>query len=932
MAHRNSLNGFCAQFVSSVFQVARRCSSWTAERSARLNLTSPSPARGSLLTVQVNALLGPVDLGREFAEKTPSRMGKASSILMQLEGLEERRLLSSVGLDNGVLRLDGSTNDVNLMSVVTADRNHLTATVNDNNMTVDLNQVKSIQITGGDQSDSIYVASDITIGANINGLGGNDFIQGGGGNDVIHGGGGDDYISAGGGHNSLFTDGGQDNLVVNPTTDSYNVGGGAGQITDVRNGSMLPNRSSTTTPTTPTTPTQPTTPTEPTQPTTPTEPTQPTTPTEPTEPTTPTEPTQPTTPTEPTQPTTPTEPTEPTTPTEPTQPTTPTEPTDTGTDGQDGSGQAPAGGDSGSTPPSDDNWNDGTQNNGGATPTAKVNAMETTVTAGAAIHVDAVNSSLGAGDPTTARYEWNFGDSGSQYNTLEGFNAAHAYDKAGTYTITLRVTNELGNQSVATQKVTINQDNRRTIYVASDGNDSNSGLSENAAVRSIDRVQQLLQDNTRVLFKAGQSFDLYTGLIIRQNNVLIGSYGSGNRPTLNWRDGNPNGQASFIDAGGKDVVVQGLSFNTPADSNRADEGSPFAIQLRGQNTTVRDNEFLHLGYAINGNGKPTGVLIENNVAPLAVGLQGYFAWCEGSNYTIVGNTAANSTREHIVRMEQTRLMNVSYNNFTNLDRRGLGDAADNAKGTIVVHENQYVWIAHNTINDGPIGTGPLMIPGVPDAARSQWSVIDSNTINNAVLIADTGTDGAVIRNNIIHPPAASGYGIQVTGYSSTYQRGVENLRLLNNTVVSNLSTGGFLFLSGKADGITMDNNLFVDHSLLTGANQTALVYVVGTDLSSFREIKGNVWDIPNTVSYAQGGFFYIWPSWSDSQGYQTPQEWSAHSQVSGDLFGHISLDSHNTPLTDLAASGISATKGVFTDFYGILRPADGSWSAGAVQA
>ncbi len=549
------------------------------------------------------------------------------------------------------------------------------------------------------------------------------------------------------------------------------------------------------------------------------------------------------------------------------------------------------------------------------------------MTAGSAIHVDGVASSLGAGDPTTSRYEWNFGDSGSEYNILEGFNAAHVYDRPGTYTITLRVTNELGNQSVAKQTVTVNEDRRRTIYVASDGNDANSGLSPDQAVRSMDRVQGLLQDNTRVLFKSGQSFDLNHGLIIGQNNVYIGSYGSGSRPRLNWRDGNPGGNASFFILGGRDATVRGLSFDVPAATG-TNEGPPFGIQLLNDNATIRDNEFLNLGYAINGNGKPHGVLVQDNVAPLATGLKGYFVWCEGSNYTILGNTAANSTREHIVRMEATRLMNLSYNNFTNLDRRGQGDSQDNSKGTIVVHENQYAWIAHNQIHDGPIGTGPLSIPIISNAARSTWSVVESNEVFNASIIADTGTQGAVFRNNIVHPPAGNEYAFRVVGYSSQYQRGVQDLRILNNTVISDDSSGGFLNLSGGAQGITMDNNLFVDHNLRPGANQTALVYVAGTDLSSFSEIRNNLWDTPNPLGYANGGAFYVWPSWSDSRGYLTVDKWNAYSQVSGDKMQTLTLDSRYAPQGGFGS--VSSVPGVFVDFYGNARSPGQLTTAGAV--
>ena len=77
--------------------------------------------------------------------------------------------------------------------------------------------------------------------------------------------------------------------------------------------------------------------------------------------------------------------------------------------------------------------------------------------------------------------------------------------------------------------------------------------------------------------------------------------------------------------------------------------------------------------------------------------------------------------------------------------------------------------------------------------------------------------------------------------------------------------------------------------LVTGSNMSAIVYVEGSDLSSFREINGNVWDIPQTLSYAEGGYFYIWDSWSNKSGYRTPQEWDAFAQVGTDFYREMSL-------------------------------------------
>src|SRR5213079_2248728 len=86
-------------------------------------------------------------------------------------------------------------------------------------------------------------------------------------------------------------------------------------------------------------------------------------------------------------------------------------------------------------------------------PSALITAQETSIAAGHAVHVHALNSQLGAGTALTARYEWNFGDSSGKYNTLVGFNAAHVYDTPGSYTVTLKITNEAGKIDTATQQI-----------------------------------------------------------------------------------------------------------------------------------------------------------------------------------------------------------------------------------------------------------------------------------------------------------------------------------------------------------------------------------------------------------------------------------------------------------------------------------------------
>ena len=75
-----------------------------------------------------------------------------------------------------------------------------------------------------------------------------------------------------------------------------------------------------------------------------------------------------------------------------------------------------------------------------------------------AVHVHGLDTSLGAGDPLTALYEWDFDDPSGDYDTLVGWSAAHVYDEPGTYTLTLKVTNHNGLSDVASVQVHVAAD------------------------------------------------------------------------------------------------------------------------------------------------------------------------------------------------------------------------------------------------------------------------------------------------------------------------------------------------------------------------------------------------------------------------------------------------------------------------------------------
>jgi hypothetical protein len=426
----------------------------------------------------------------------------------------------------------------------------------------------------------------------------------------------------------------------------------------------------------------------------------------------------------------------------------------------------------------------------------------------------------------------------------------------------------------------------RTLYVSTSGNDANDGLTPQTAIASIAGVQSLLGPNTQVLFEDGDTFTMSTGLWINCNNVMLGSYGSGAQPTLMWTGGETYFNMIASAAGTHDLTINGLTFDSIYDTDTV-KSPPTAIYPRGDDTTILNNTFLNITTDIDLSMAPDGVLVQNNTSPLATGLRAYFVWAQGSDITVIGNTAVNSTCEHILRVGGAERMNVSYNNFTNQDTN---------KDTINVQVGEYFYGAHNTLSGGPASVGPLNRADLVNdpvqypilmADHFDEAVFEDNTLY-APLQMQPGASDIVFRGNVAY--IDNGTPFYVLGYDSDYQRGVVNATITGNTAIDNGTTGGFVTVMGPATGLTLTNNLFAAPNLIYGDNGTAPVTVDDNDLSSFSLISGNVWPAVTPSKYAKGGENFVGQYWQAA--YVTPDVWNAMPQVAaggGDVFESVAL-------------------------------------------
>jgi PKD repeat protein len=505
-------------------------------------------------------------------------------------------------------------------------------------------------------------------------------------------------------------------------------------------------------------------------------------------------------------------------------------------------------------------------------PVAVITQMAGPRITGLVVNVDGLSSTLNSGAPEDATYAWDFGDPNTQYNQMTGYNAAHVYDHPGHYTITLTVTNDQGGVSSTVTTVVIAASARSQIYVDSQsGSDGNNG-SIGAPFQSLAAAFAAAGNDTEILLRAGEKFYTNASLHLTSSDVLIGRYGTGANPTIMRVKG---GGLSTIDveSSANGVTLQDITLDSPYPASTVSAANKIGVGgffLGGKNICVRDCTFLNVDDAINENGNPEGVLIQSNSAPAAIGLRAYMVWGQGGEQVIVGNYAANTTKEHIVRLVGLDMVTVEDNNFTNHD----------GKGCIEMHEGEYGWIVDNTVDGGDIRCGPLGLWGESASSQTDHVRIEDNQLTNTYIYVQTGTHGAMIDNNVI--TRAGVEDIEVDGEDSQGRVSM-NVTIVNNTGIDTSSQGKFLYVAGYAQNITLKNNLWVAPQLQVGDYGAAPVYIAGNNLSDFTSISGNIWPVPESASPGVNGI-------NDVNGdYLTAQQWDAQSKVGTDVFENLDL-------------------------------------------
>lgn len=521
-----------------------------------------------------------------------------------------------------------------------------------------------------------------------------------------------------------------------------------------------------------------------------------------------------------------------------------------------------------------------------------------------AVHVHGLQSILNGGDESTARFEWDFGDPGSPYNTLVGWNAAHIYDSPGLYTLTLRVTNSLRETSTKSIPVLVIPAARTPIHVSPTGDDLNDGLTPATAVRSLARVEGMIHDNTMVCLQRGGVYPTEWGVATDSRNVLITAYGQGADPVIRFDNPTPYLKMIYVTTQARNVVIENITFDSPFTLSDSIVG---AIEVHGVNTTVRNCRFGNVSYAITTGGGAAsgayGLLTQNNKCG-AIGA--YFLWIEGADQTHLGNVVGDSIEQHNIRLGGARRILIAHNDLTCTH-----------KSTIWCMLGDHCYVAGNRLRQGRFIVGPNFVLTDPQE-RFLWAVFENNELFNAQAEIHDGAEQVTLRNNIIH---ADGFeAISVWGFDPVRNRTTRSVTLANNTAINlDSNYGRFLGIGAGAVGVAVRNNLYDAPSLngIFGGN----VFCDDPTLAS-HVFESNIWSLPIVGSRChQLGLDPL-----DALG------WDALPETDGEVHRTFSsADLSPAYLPNFHANIAQPTPGVFTDFQGDARPPRAPWKAGAVE-
>ncbi len=388
-------------------------------------------------------------------------------------------------------------------------------------------------------------------------------------------------------------------------------------------------------------------------------------------------------------------------------------------------------------------------------------------------------------------------------------------------------------------KTTITAENGAVYYVDSqNGDDSKDGKSPESAWKTLDKVSSVrgLTAGNKILFKSGSEWNgeqltVKDAKGTKENPVVIGSYGSGEKPQINgeggyWRASSKEEYAAVHVFNSEYIVIENLAI-TNWDEEAGGEFSQSSRLLSGlvvenrdagtlSDVVIRNNRIFDVNGLMRGGAeKAAGGLIvvvtgdgDNHTGKVESRYDGL---------TISGNEVYNVCHEaiYLESVWASRKLVGGTSSDTGYQNAGNSKWVGSSNVTI---EHNYV---HDVAGDGivPINTTDALVQYnlIHNSADSRWDY--SANPNHAALWAWDADNVTFRYNEACHTSEASeGKAVGNDSMAFDFDYGVQNCVYEYNYSHDNL--GGFLMLC-PGPGATVNNiaryNVSVNDGLYDGA-------------------------------------------------------------------------------------------------------------------
>lgn len=349
--------------------------------------------------------------------------------------------------------------------------------------------------------------------------------------------------------------------------------------------------------------------------------------------------------------------------------------------------------------------------------------------------------------------EFDFGDPGSSFAVLTGFNAAHIYQKPGDYTLTLH----RPDQPDIKKPVHVLADNRQIIRLAPGTN--------------FELFLHGLPNNCVVLIPRGQTFTISRPTEIIARNVCFRADGQGPPPCIKRVAGF---SFSSLIVHSSDVSFDGITFDSDKPSDQYHGRVHYrGVTCDGARIVLKQCTFRNIDECMFCTGATRGLLAQ--WCTITPEVRTYGIWLDGSDVVVLGSTFRDSQEEHNIRTSQVGFHDLLLyqDDFTNT----------HGKETVTfrVGENAYIshCAFHNWVKFGP---GPRKDrPMTPEELRTKHAshiIFTNNRLDNkAWLNIDEGASDVLIRYNKIDQDTV-GVPLRAQGPSLKDIRVIDNIRNL----------------------------------------------------------------------------------------------------------------------------------------------------------